>query len=63
MRYFVGFIIGLFIAVVLYNSSDDTTTCSVIGQPEQMEVIYIPDIADFNMNKHKLLIDSKEAIK
>ena len=63
MKYFAGFIVGLFIAVAFYNNSESKTRCNVIGQPEQMEVIYIPDIENFNYKEYKLMLDSKDSIK
>lgn len=63
MKYFAGFIVGLFIAVVFYNNSESKTRCNVIGQPEQMEVIYIPDIENFDYKEYKLMLDSKDSIK
>ena len=63
MRYFAGFIIGLFIAIVFYSNSESKTECHVIGQPEQMEVVYIPDTENFNYKEYKLLLDSKDSIR
>ena len=63
MKYFAGFIIGLFIAVVFYSNSKNKTECNVIGQPEQMEVVYIPDMENFDYQEHKLLLDSKDSIR
>lgn len=62
MKYLISFIGGALVSLLLFGSSD-TSECKsgfkVIGQPEQMEVIYIPD-SSFDLNKHRAFIETRE---